>query len=114
MPSASRLDLTIALTENSNNTLGSQHIRTVPTNYNYTITTDSKRTFPKSPLTLNNDISFSNLKSINGNYSSCQNKMTNVEIIDKNNLKPKEKDMKEKSSFMNKVKNFFSNEKKAK
>ncbi len=114
MPSASRLDLTIALTENSNNTLGSQHIRTAPTNYNYTITTDSKRTFPKSPLTLNNDISFSNLKSINGNYSSCQNKMTNVEIIDKNNLKPKEKDMKEKSSFMNKVKNFFSNEKKAK
>jgi hypothetical protein len=65
---------------------------------------------------LNNDISFSNLKSINGNYSSCQNKLTNVETLDKNNLKPKEKekDVKEKSSFMNKVKNFFSNEKKAK
>lgn len=112
--SASRLDLTIALTESSNNTIGSNNIKTAPTNSNLTITPNCKRLIQQSPLTLNNDISFGNIKSINGNYSSCQNKMSNFNTPDKNCLSAKEKESKEKSSLLNKFKNFFSNEKKAK
>ena len=116
---ASRLDLTIALTENPN--LNSNQLNSI---IRTNLGIKSKFGFIKSLNTKEdnqnnnynsareNDMSFNNVQKIKANYNTCNNNKTLVSSPGKNAIIQSVKDQKNNGSIFKKIKNMIFSERK--